>query len=97
MRKCEIKTTEQMVEYLVDCTLATVECMPSRKSCPKHGEFERQCSIAQIGIDFLGIKYPFTGRAKRFVDRETVFEYYTRQHKEICGVEQQLKPDCERR
>jgi hypothetical protein len=81
MRKSEIRTPEQMIDYLIDCTLVTVEGMVYRKSCPKYGEFERQCSIAQTGINFLGAKYPFISRAKKFALKETAFEYYTRQHK----------------
>lgn len=82
MRYCDIRNPEQMIEYLIDCTLATAEVMACKKTCPKRGEFERQCSIAQKGIDFLGTKYPFTGRPKEFVGKETAFEYYTRKHKE---------------
>ena len=86
MEKCKIQTYGRMIDYLIDCTLATVERMVMQKSCPKHGEFERQCSIAQTGIDFLGKKYPFTSRAKKFVGIETAFEYYTRQRKEIHNI-----------
>lgn len=75
-----ITTPEMMIDSLVDCTLATVESMVGKKSTPKGGEFERQCNIAQKGIDFLGKNYPFTSRASKFAKVETAFEYYTRQH-----------------
>lgn len=80
---CEIRKPEEMIEYLVDCTLATVETMLGKKSTPKHGEFERQCSIAQKGIDFLGPDYPYTGRAKEFAGKMKAFVFYTERHKKI--------------
>lgn len=85
MRYWEIKKPEEMVEYLIDCTLATVETMLGKKSTPKHWEFERQCSIAQKGIDFLGVNYKYTGRAKAFVGKMEAFEYYTEKHRAIIG------------
>lgn len=42
----------QMVEYLTECTLATVDDLAMKKSRPK-GEFARQQLIAQRGIDWL--------------------------------------------
>jgi hypothetical protein len=74
----DINDPKDMIEYLIDCTLATVEDMTWLKSCPKKGEFERQCNIAQKGIDFLGRNYRFTCRANRFAKKETAFEYYSR-------------------
>lgn len=82
----QIRKPEEMVEYLIDCTLATVETMLGKKSTPKHGEFERQCGIAQKGIDFLGRDYQYTGRAKTFAKTETAFDYYTRRHREVLGA-----------
>jgi len=81
----DIRKPEDMVEYMIDCTLATVETMLGKKSTPKHGEFERQCSIAQKGIDFLGRDFNFTGRAKVFAGKMTAFEYYAMRHKEVLG------------
>lgn len=49
MRKCDVRTPEQALVYLVDCTLATVSSMAMKKSRPK-GEYERQIRIARTGI-----------------------------------------------
>lgn len=38
-----------MIEYLTECTLATVESLAARSKPPKH-ELARQISIAQTGI-----------------------------------------------
>lgn len=78
MRYCDIKTSKEMVDYMIDCTLATVEEMLYLKSCPKEGEFRRQCDIAQKGIDWLGHKYRFDSRAGSFASKESAFEYYSR-------------------
>lgn len=69
-------TKEEMIDYLIDCTLATVEHMVI--SNYRKGEFQRQCSIAQVGINFLGADYPFSSRASKFVQSETAFSYYTK-------------------
>lgn len=42
----------EMIAYLTECTLATVERMRGLKSKSK-GEFNRQCSIAAKGITHL--------------------------------------------
>lgn len=47
-----MKTDIQMVEYLTECALATVEKMAMVKRSPK-GEFKRQITIAQTGITHL--------------------------------------------
>jgi len=73
-----MRTAEDMVDYLIDCTLATVEDMCWKKSISK-SEFERQCSIAQTGYDFLGNKYPFTSRAKDIKIGETIYSHYSAQ------------------
>lgn len=86
MMYSQIRKPEEMVEYLIDCTLATAESMLGKKSTPKKGEFERQCSIAQKGIDFLGRDYPFTGRAKAFAKTESAFDFYTKRHREVLGA-----------
>lgn len=62
MRKHEILSGGDLIDYLVDCTLATVDRLASQKRRSKY-EYERQISIAQLGIDkgvFTGV--PFTGR-----------------------------------
>jgi hypothetical protein len=59
----DVKNSEDMI----DCTLATVGEMVYKRNIKK-SEFERQCNIAQAGIDFLGAKtYDFKGnRCKDF-------------------------------
>ena len=47
-----VKTPEQALSYLTDCTLATVASMAIKKSRSKH-EFERQISIAQCAVDWI--------------------------------------------
>jgi len=81
MRYDEIQTPEQMIEYLVECTLATIEMMACRKTLPK-GEFLRQCGIAQKGIKFLGPSYKFSGRLASFPPGDTVESFYTAVHNE---------------
>jgi hypothetical protein len=70
-------TDKQMVDYLIDCTLATVESMVGlkRMSMPA---LKRQCAIAQMAINHLGIDYPFESRAKYFAKKkETALKYYS--------------------
>ena len=47
-----ILTTEQAFSYLVDCTLATVCALAMKKSRSK-GEFKRQTSMAQTGVNWI--------------------------------------------
>lgn len=81
----KIKTDKEMIDYLIDCTLATVEKMIGKKSTPKEGEFKRQCDIAQKGIDYIGRDYKFESRAKKFAKTQTSFEYYKNKHKRLLG------------
>ncbi|RKZ84410.1 MAG: hypothetical protein DRQ39_08365 [Gammaproteobacteria bacterium] len=48
----DVKTPEQALAYITDCTLATVASMAMLKS-RKKGEFARQISIAQKSIDWM--------------------------------------------
>jgi len=48
----DVNTAEKALTYLVDCTLATVEEMASKKSRSKC-EYNRQISIAQNGINWM--------------------------------------------
>ncbi len=48
----DVRSPEQALSYLTDCTLATVSSMAMKKSRPK-GEFKRQISIAQKGIYWM--------------------------------------------
>jgi len=43
---------DKAIVYLTDCTLATVGMMATKKSRPK-GEYSRQISIAQRGVDYI--------------------------------------------
>jgi hypothetical protein len=52
MMKYLVRTPEQALLYLADCTLATVADMAMKKSKSKH-EFQRQIAIAQSAIDWL--------------------------------------------
>ena len=47
-----VRTPEQALEYLADCTLATVADMAMKKSKSK-SEFQRQIEIAQSAVDWL--------------------------------------------
>lgn len=58
-----------MVNYLIDCTLATVDFLAMRKNRPA-GEFSRQKAIAQCGIDWVrDKKETCTGRAADVVNK----------------------------
>jgi hypothetical protein len=52
MRAFDVKTPEDALTYIVDCTLATVCDLAMKKSRPT-GEYKRQIGIAQKGIDWL--------------------------------------------
>ena len=52
MRECDVNSPAKALEYIVDCTLATVESMAMTKSRKKR-EYQRQISIAQKGVDWL--------------------------------------------
>lgn len=47
-----LKTTDEALCFLTECTLATVASLAMKKSKSK-SEFARQISIAQKGIDFI--------------------------------------------
>lgn len=52
MRQCDVREPANTLDYLVDCTLATVSDMALKKRRPKW-EFERQIAIAQTGLDWM--------------------------------------------
>lgn len=52
MNKHQVRTPDNALAYLVDCTLATVQDMAMLKS-RKQSEFERQKMIAQQGINWM--------------------------------------------
>jgi len=72
-----------MVKYLTDCTLATVDSMAMKKSSPKL-EYQRQRDIAQTGVDFIknnNIDPSGTRVAEIIRDNITVNEYAKRLEK----------------
>lgn len=77
------RTPEEMIDRLVNCTLATVEDMLFPKSISK-AEFKRQCDIAQEGINFLGKNYSFRSRAKDIVAAGvSAHEFYLKKRAEV--------------
>lgn len=66
----DIKDPQGALAYVVDCTLATVCDMASKKSAPK-GELKRQIGIAQKGLDWMnrfGVDYAHT-RGKEVMEQ----------------------------
>ena len=51
-RQCDVRDPSAALAYLVDCTLATVEDLSTKKSKSK-SEYQRQQRIAQAGVDWL--------------------------------------------
>jgi len=47
-----INTSDDAFAYIVECTLATVSDLASKRRPPK-GELSRQISIAQTGLDWV--------------------------------------------
>lgn len=92
MSYTDIRTTDDALEYMVECTLATVYdlCM---KSKPPKGEFRRQIAIAQKGLDYIPMSHncksrvgevreSFGGSVQFYAD--TLFK---RWHKSTGGTE----------
>lgn len=52
MHKHDVRTEAQALAYLVDCTLATVTSLASKKSASKY-ETRRHIAIAQQAIDWM--------------------------------------------
>lgn len=48
----KVRTVEQALAYITDCTLATVSHMAMHKSRPK-GEYKRQIAIAQTAVTWM--------------------------------------------
>lgn len=70
MRKCDVRTPEQALAYVTDCTLATVCDLAGKKSRSK-SEFERQKAIAQTSLGWMvDMKVDFRGtRAQQVVEQ----------------------------
>lgn len=64
-----LRSSEEALTYLVECTLATVQDLAGRSRPPK-GELARQISIAQTGIDWVrpGDRCG-CGRVQEIIDR----------------------------
>lgn len=65
MNKHDVRDTGQALAYIIDCTLATVCDLASKKSKSK-SEFARQMSIAQTGITWgvqMGVDFSKTRAA----------------------------------
>ena len=52
MHKHEVKSASDALAYMVDCTLATVCDMASKKKRPVY-EYARQIAIAQSGVEWM--------------------------------------------
>lgn len=65
----EVKTKDDVIAYMIDCTLATVEGLAGKKSRGKH-EYHRQQRIAEQGIQWarqMGVDLSTT-RAQSVID-----------------------------
>lgn len=65
----DVKTEADVIAYMIDCTLATVDTLASKKSRGKH-EYQRQKKMAAQAITWarrLGIDLSTT-RAKYVID-----------------------------
>ena len=77
MQKHHVRTPDQALSYIIDCTLATVADLASRKS-RKKSEFKRQIAIAQQGIDWMkamGVEMSTTRAEKITQDGVTVEQW----------------------
>lgn len=61
----QVSNMQEGLEYVTSCTLATVEKIATTKRRPV-GEYSRQISIAQAGVDFLRSYGKFPTGAARF-------------------------------
>lgn len=52
MRSFDVRTTEDALVYIIECNLATVSYMAGLKK-RQVGEFNRQVSIAQLGVEWI--------------------------------------------
>lgn len=70
MLKYKVRTEGEALAYLLDCTLATVAAMAMTKS-RKKGEYARQVSIAQTGVNWLKANgwSAFDTRAKEVIEQ----------------------------
>lgn len=52
MRDCNVRSTDEALAYLTNCTLATVSSLAMKKS-RSESEYKRQISIAQKACDWM--------------------------------------------
>jgi hypothetical protein len=63
MNRAQIKSAGDALDYLADCTLATV-CKLAQKKSRSNAEFQRQIAIAQVALDCMRLYgITATGRA----------------------------------
>lgn len=63
----KVKTPEDALSYMVDCTLATVEHMATLKRVSKYA-YDRQVNLAQIGYEWMtSMKIPLSGTRAELV------------------------------
>lgn len=76
MRPCDVRTPEQALAYVTDCTLATVSSIVMKKTRCNY-EYERQINIAQKACDWMEeMKIdPVTTRAEDIIGKCTVAEW----------------------
>lgn len=88
MDKNNIRTSNDALIYLTDCTLATVEGMAIKKSRLK-SEFIRQISITQVGMDYIiytKIIFPNESRIREiiFMHNGSVAKWASKYMLECC-------------
>lgn len=65
MNKGQIRSAADALDYLADCTLATV-CKLAQKKSRSNAEFQRQIAIAQVALDCMRLYgITATGRAAK--------------------------------
>lgn len=70
----DVDSPIQALEYMTECTLATIEQYATKKTRPQ-AEFNRQIAIAQNGIDWIkrmGHGYKVGGRVAECIASESV-------------------------
>jgi len=88
-----IRDRGEALAYVVDCTLATVTDLASKKSAPK-GELSRQIGIAQKGINWMiefGVDYSHT-RAQEVVDKGGSVSDWAEQFRPRAGSNMRQRP-----
>jgi hypothetical protein len=77
MRECDVRSLEQALACITDCTLATVQSMAMLKS-RKNDEFDCQISIAQKAVDWvvdMGVNLKTTRAEQVVITGESVRDW----------------------